>query len=234
MESIRILQDTYELLYALSFPMGKYLDSHMPKLHPNWFQELFIANKEYKREFEGKTCASDLDIYFQTQLLNRYWEGLKRNFPNEYDFYKQKNKVLITDIQNIRNSTMHVDHSDITYNDFSKNRNKIREAAKLFDSTIEELIDNLHNEEKNKLLSIIKREVLEPAIDCQILNKDIKESVKDTLNRLSSKSSAREIHEFFKDALNAKKGKEVYAELKAFKLKGFEDIALLIEEAYYS
>ncbi len=83
-------------------------------------------------------------------------------------------------------------------------------------------------------MEIIKQEVLNPAIESVRLNEDIKKSVRDTLNRLSSKSSAREIHEFFKDALCAKKGKEVYNELKACGLKGFEDIITLIDETYYS
>ena len=129
---------------------------------------------------------------------------------------------------------MHTDHSDITYAEFSKNRKTIREAAKLFNTSIDDLIIELHNEEKNKLLEIIKQQVLDPALASEKLNEDIQESVKDTLKRLSVKSSAREIHVFFKDALNAKKGKEVYAELKACGLNGFEDIINKIDEAYYS
>lgn len=234
MESIRILQDTYELLYALSFPMGKYLDSHMQELNSNWFEDLFLAQEKTTKQFEGKTCASDLDIYFQTKLFNRYWNALKKQFPNELNFYNMKNKYLILDIQDIRNKTIHVDHSDFTYAEFLKNKEKIRDAAKLFNTSIEEIIEELHNKEKYKLLEIIKQEVLNPAIESVRLNEDIKKSVRDTLNRLSSKSSAREIHEFFKDALDAKKGKEVYAELKSCGLKGFEDIITIIDEAYYS
>lgn len=234
MESIRILQDTYELLYALSFPMGRYLDSHMPKLNSNWFQEKFLASEKSTKQFEGKTCASDLDIYFQAKLFKNYWYALQGLYPEEYKFYNGKNLKLINEIQDIRNNIMHVDHNNYTYTDFLGFQKKINEAAILFNTTIDVLMIELHNEEKNKLLNIIKREVLEPAIAYQDLNDDIKASVKDTLNRLSSKSSAREIHDFFKDALNAKKGKEVYAELKKCELKGFEDIINLIDEAYYS
>lgn len=233
MESIRILQDTYELLYALSFPMGKYLDTHMPKLNPNWFDN-FLAGEKKQKQFEGKNCASDLDIYFQAKIFKNYWFALQRQFPDEYKFYNQKNKYLITDIQEIRNNIMHVDHSDFTYSDFLTFQKKIQEAAKLFNSNIDELIIELHNKEKKKLLEIIKKEVLNPAIESEKLNNDIKASVKDTLNRLSSKASAREIHEFFHDALNAKKGKEVYSELKKSTLKGFEDIIDLIDQVYYS
>ena len=112
MESIRILQDTYELLYALSFPMGQYLDSHMKKINENWFQEMFIAHEETKKQFDKKKCASDLDIYFQAKIFKNYWLALQRQFPEEYKFYNQKNKYLISDIQDIRNNIMHVDHSD--------------------------------------------------------------------------------------------------------------------------
>lgn len=234
MESIRILQDTYELLYALSFPMGQYLDSHMKKINENWFQEMFIAHEETKKQFDKKKCASDLDIYFQAKIFKNYWLALQRQFPEEYKFYNQKNKYLISDIQDIRNNIMHVDHSDYKYVDFLKFQNKIKDAAKLFNANLEMIINELHYEEKNKLLVIITREVLNPAIQCKKLNEEIKASVSDTLSRLSDKSSAREIHDFFNDALKAKKGKEVYAELKKCGLKGFEDIIDLIDEAYYS
>ena len=234
MESIRILQDTYELLYALSFPMGKYLDSHMLKLNSNWFKEMFLANEKTQAQFHGKTCASDLDIYFQAKIFKNYWFALQKQFPDEYKFYNTKNKYLISDIQDIRNNIMHVDHSDYSYADFLDFQKKIKDAANLFNTDLEMLINELHYEEKNKLLIVITREVLNPAIQCKNLNEDIKASVSDTLNRLSAKSSAREIHDFFIDALKAKKGKEVYAELKKCGLKGFEDIIDLIDEAYYS
>ena len=234
MESIRILQDSYELLYALSFPMGKYLDSHMTKLNPNWFQEMFLAKENTQSQFKGKSCASDLDIYFQAKLFKNYWFALQKQFPDEYKFFNTKNKYLISDIQDIRNNIMHVDHSDYTYSDFLQFQKKIKDAAILFNCNIDDLIIELHNEEKNKLLEIIKKEVLNPAIEYENLNDDIKASIKDTLNRLSSKASAREIHEFFHDALNAKKGKEVYSVLNNCKLKGFEDIIDLIDQAYYS
>ena len=45
MESIRVLQDTFEQLYALSFPMGQYLDSHLPKLEKDWFKKLFLEEE---------------------------------------------------------------------------------------------------------------------------------------------------------------------------------------------
>ena len=54
---------------------------------------------------------------------------------------------------------------------------------------------------------IIQQKVLAPAIACETLDPDIKKSVVDTLDRLRKKSTAREIVDFFNDALDAKRGK---------------------------
>ena len=80
----------------------------------------------------------------------------------------------------------------------------------------------------------IHDEVIDSAIASPELDEKIKASVKNTAERLSKKTSAREIVDFFNDALLANKGKEIYQAFQKIGLKGFEDIGYLIEEAYYS
>ena len=76
--------------------------------------------------------------------------------------------------------------------------------------------------------------IITPAIESTELDEKIKASVKNTAERLSKKPSAREIVDFFNDALLANKEKEIYQAFHKIGLKGFEDIGYLIEEAYYS
>ena len=234
MESIRVLQDTFEQLYALSFPMGQYLDSHLPKLEKDWFNKLFLDEESKAENYRSKNCASDLDIYYQAKLLNKFWYKLKKLFPDESHFYEESNKQLVNDIKDIRNKIMHVDHADYSYTDFYNDRQTIKQVAILFGTPIEKLIRDLHESEKQKLLRIIHDEVIAPAIASTELDEKIKASVKNTAERLSKKTSAREIVDFFNDALLANKGKEIYQAFHKIGLKGFEDIGYLIEEAYYS
>lgn len=50
---------------------------------------------------------------------------------------------------------------------------------------------------------------------------------------VTSQYNAREIVDFFNDALDAKRGKVVYAALKSNGLTGFEDIKSLVLDCYY-
>lgn len=86
MESIRVLQDTFEWLYALSFPFGEYLDSHLCKLDKNWFTSIFLADEKNPDNYIGKSRASDLDIYYQAKLLTNNWYKLKKAFPQRKTF----------------------------------------------------------------------------------------------------------------------------------------------------
>ncbi len=234
MESIRVLQDTFEWLYALSFPLGEYLDAHLQKLDDNWFQNIFLSEEKNTDNYIGKSKASDLDIYYQAKLLTKNWYKLKKLFPEENHFYEDHNRNLILAIKDIRNDIMHTDHSEYSYNDFYKDREIIKQAAVLFQTSIDKLILDLHRAEKQKLLKIINDEVLTPALACEELPENIKASVKNTADRLAKKTSARKIVDFFRDALLANKGKEIYKAFHSCGLKGFEDIGYLIDEAYYS
>ena len=100
---------------------------------------------------------------------------------------------------------MHVDHADYSYTYFYNDRQTIKQAAILFGTPIEKLIRDLHESEKQKLLRIIHDEVIDPAIASPELDEKIKASVKNTAERLSKKTSAREIVVFFNNALLANK-----------------------------
>lgn len=83
------------------------------------------------------------------------------------------------------------------------------------------------------MLDIIKTEVLEPALSCETLSAEIKESVKNTLILLEAQESAEGIIAFFADALKANRGKRIKEELEKNKLKSFEMIESQIFREYY-
>lgn len=67
------MQEIFEYLYALSFPLGEYLDFHMIKIDKSWYYNLFLINEEDKNKFINKTKASELDIYYQAKILTKNW-----------------------------------------------------------------------------------------------------------------------------------------------------------------
>lgn len=136
-------------------------------------------------------------------------------------------------LQDLRNKIAHPEHRHYTDTEYWQAIKTIDTAAHFFGYSIKDLLHEIHQQEKAKILGIIQQKVLAPAIDCDTLDPDIKKSVVDTLERLRKKSTAREIVDFFNDALDAKRGKVVYAALKSNGLTGFEDIKSLVLDCYY-
>lgn len=93
-------------------------------------------------------------------------------------------------------------------------------------------IITFNNYKRDELFDLINEKVLMPAINCDSLNDDIKESVKNTFERLKKKETVKGIFDFFEDALVARRGKQVYEELKKHKLMAFEDILSEVRKIY--
>lgn len=93
-------------------------------------------------------------------------------------------------------------------------------------------IITFNNYKRDELFDLINEKVLMPAINCDSLNDDIKESVKNTFERLKKKETVKEIFDFFEDALTARRGKQIYEEFKKHKLMAFEDILSEVRKLY--
>lgn len=89
-----------------------------------------------------------------------------------------------------------------------------------------------NNYKRDELFDLINEKVLMPAINCDSLNDDIKESVKNTFERLKKKETVKGIFDFFEDALAARRGKQIYEEFKKHKLTAFEDILSEVRKIY--
>lgn len=237
MESIFVLQDCFERLYALSIPFGEFINLHFDKIDKDWFKKFVRNNKAYgrfKKYVREKNNANDLDIYFQCKLLLNNWLMLKRNFPDEDNFFSKETKDIILQVRNIRNETMHPVHKKYSYEDLLDFRKQMENLANKINTSMEECLDKLNKKNKDKLIKILKENVTSKALACNNLPEDIKQSVSNTELRLENKRTAKEILDFFYDALNSDRGNKIYKAFQENNLKGFEDCVDLIEEAFYS
>lgn len=83
-------------------------------------------------------------------------------------------------------------------------------------------------------MKVIADKVLIPALNCEVLDNETKESVQRTYDRLKQKTRAKEIIDFFDNALEGKHGKDVHDGLMKAGLKyGFEEINDLVHSVYY-
>ena len=89
-------------------------------------------------------------------------------------------------------------------------------------------------QEKTKLINIIEKNVIIPALSCEFLPENIIKSIKNTRTRLNIQNTAQGIISFFNDSLNAERGKEICKVLHKNSLKSFEDIKSEVEKSYYS
>lgn len=236
MESIRILQDIFERLYAVAIPMRDFLEDELPHVSKNWWYDCVESSLSHDSNYlytdSSKDNLDDVDIYFLTKILLKYWEALRQKSPNS-GLYTREHKENFRKLQELRNKIAHPEHRHYTDTEYWQAIKTIDTAAHFFGYSIKDLLHEIHQQEKAKILGIIQQKVLAPAIACETLDPDIKKSVVDTLDRLQKKSTAREIVDFFNDALDAKRGKVVYAALKSNGLTGFEDIKSLVLDCYY-
>jgi mRNA-degrading endonuclease RelE of RelBE toxin-antitoxin system len=77
---------------------------------------------------------------------------------------------------------------------------------------------------RKKALDLIYEKVLDPGIACDGIDEDIKESLRNTKDRLEKKKTLGGVVDFYNDALQAKQGKKIAAILKRHNIQRLEDI----------
>jgi hypothetical protein len=122
------------------------------------------------------------------------------------------------------------------------NPDDLQTVKELFDSNvftnleflaIREKVNKLllfEREGKKELVDFLDREVLNPGLEYPDLDEDVKASLADSSRRLHKMTSVNEVIYFFNQALDSKRGKIMYTELKKYNLPTFEDIADKFEE----
>ncbi|MGL4987205.1 MAG: hypothetical protein ACRC5H_08745 [Treponemataceae bacterium] len=235
MESIRILQDTYEKLYVLSAPVVKFLEDHLPAISPQWKTVCVddVIESDCKRQNEKNLF--DLDIYYLLKIIlnQNNWYSLKGLYPEKNYFFNKQTYNLLKSVQDIRNKISHPTLTRYTVENYESWSHAIENLAKLFNCSIPNLLAELHESEKKKILIIIEEKVIVPALKCEALQQEIKNSVEDTKKRLQNQNTALGIIAFFSDALASNRGKIICDALHENKLLAFEDIKNDIFKIYY-
>ncbi len=235
MNTIRILQKTYEMLYVLSKPLGEFIEKEMPKGELNSCKN--FLNEKTKNQIKDWNYYFELDLYYLLRILNYKWDVLKRNSKSDF-FTKQNKKRFLSNkcndsIMFIRNEISHpeqIDYSIELYNTWEKS---INEAAKSLGCLLPEFLHDFHFQEKQKLLLHIEQNVINPALDSTVLDATTKKRVKETRARLEIQETAEGIIAFFEDALRASGGIEIKETLHKYGLTAFEDIAQDVFKMYY-
>lgn len=246
MESIRILQNTYEDLYVLAKPIRNFLQERLPLAFPNsWRRKVdeILEKQDYDEEksYAYKKSQSklpefeNLDLYHLLKILldSEVWNSLKDILIDECNFFTNENKNLLQTIKKIRNKISHPSLVVYTIKDYQLWESKIESAAQLFGTNLSELKVELHKLERRKLLEMILSKVVNPALSNPNIKDKTKNSIENTKLRLEQQNNAQGIIFFFTDSLNSLRGKEIQKELHQNNLQAFEDIQEEVLNAYY-
>jgi hypothetical protein len=234
MPSRETLASLFENLLALGKPLADMLGRLLPELDPhNWWQSCVVAkaDKDDVRIIneKGKTSLDELDIAILLKIMIRNWNGLSALHKHKFTAKKMN---LVRSVREIRNKTMHLTVKDIADENFGSDFETLKRFAEFIGTDMDysvEMFYKAHEQEqdaarKDRLYDLLDTKIFMPAINSSLLVEDIKESVKDTQERVKNKNTSKEISDFFYDALVARRGKQVYEALKDAGLLSFEDV----------
>jgi hypothetical protein len=236
-----------------------FLKKVVPKTLPSdWWnnpemRSMYPAGEYEQRMDEARTKYDNLsnykiDAYINVLLCSWYSLGKlygtndskEFNYENDkyeyeyFDVFNTENRNLVLEISDIRNTWGHENINLLPSGKFEEYKRKMKSFAE-FISTDKDVNEIFLSEDKKlaKIIGIIERNVIDPAIKREGLSQDIKNSVEDTKRRLRKKATAKEVYDFFKDALDAKRGLELEAEFNKFpEQKKFTDIEPLVDKWY--
>ena len=239
MESVRILQDTYEKLYAITPLLGDFLEKEFSQSSnldwKDYYVDSFLQRKKvYNKEWEK---LREIDSYYLLELLKENWNMFARN--SDSDFFTRENFNLFVSRRNpnsilsIRNEVSHPEYWDYDIDTYRSWKNSLENAAVELGSNMEELLYELHRPEKEKLLKFIFENTTNITLQSDKLPDNIRKSVERTKFIMEQQTTAAGIMSFFSDALKSIRGQQVVAELKKLGLPLFEDIKEEVFDMYY-
>jgi len=249
---IRMIGELNECLFKLREPFANFLIRVIKPIFndSNWEKNIFIElekNNNYKKILKQNNMKSinDLDISLLLNIflnnfsnLRNYYNTLKKREHYQY-FGKFNDNYLVKSIIEHRRIIAHPNGKNINieimksiiddfinfgnYIDIEKD---ILRSIELLKSKYSKYQHNTE-EEKTKIERIIfiENKVIRNALNNEMLDDDIKDSILMTLFRLKTKKTSKEIDEFFIGAQEiSPRGKEIRDALRALKLNAFEDI----------
>ncbi|MBQ8681087.1 MAG: hypothetical protein IJ530_15250 [Treponema sp.] len=239
MESIYILQKTYENLYALSFPVLDFLERNLPRISSTWMRSCVydVLEKDFSSEDITKRELKEFDIYylFKVLLTDTNWNSLK-NLDATDDFYTDYHRSLLFDVKKIRNDVAHPRIEKYTEQDFIDWTGKIEAVANLFGKELGQLVADLHKSEKDRLFNFIAERTFDITMnspDFKKLPQSKQESVARTKKRLQEQATAAGIMALFEDSYFLHKGQPIKEGLEEYHLPTFENVMEEVKDFYY-
>jgi hypothetical protein len=241
MENVKNLLKLYENLHALNKPLADLLNALLPSLSPDWWRTCVMGKID---ELDvriitqrGITELYELDMGVLLKILLHNWQDLSNLYKDKFDSRKER---LTRNVREIRNFTAHPSEADVASADFIMYFERLQRFADFIGTDIDCAVEMLYkenekndHEKRNKLFDLLNTKIIIPALNCPGLIQDIKDSVKDTLKRLEKKHTSKEIYDFFYDALDARRGNQMYAALRENNLSAFEDITNEFFDIYW-
>ena len=239
MESIRILQDTYEKLYAITPLLGDLLEEEFERLSNLDWRDYYVDSflqlkKVYNKDWKK---LREIDSYYLLELLRKNWNIFSKNSNSV--FFKKKNFDLFVNRHNpnsiirIRNEVSHPEYWDYNIETYRSWKNSLEKAAIELGSDMKEILYELHRPEKEKILKFIFENTTNITLQSDKLPDNIRKSVERTKSIMEQQTTAGGIMAFFSDALKSIRGQQVVAELKKLGLPLFEDIKDEVFDMYY-
>lgn len=241
MESIYILQSTYEKLYALSSPVADFLEKNLPCVSPNWkrdcVDEILKRETDWGEEFITDRIFDELDISYLLKILlsEKNWTPLREMLP-ENNFFSDENYRLLRSVKKIRNSVAHPKLRSYTEMEYNRWNSILKQAAKLFGKELGQLVADLHKKEKDKLFNFIAERTFDITMNSPHfteLPQSKQESIARTKHRLQDQTTAAGIMALFEDSYFLKKGQPIKEGLEEYHLPTFEDVMDEVLDFYY-
>lgn len=152
-------------------------------------------NERNSRDF------SELDIYYLILILQdkENQSRILEMFPQDRLIYEDNSKLFLN-IKNLRCDIMHPSFVNYTFEDFVRWTNTIESFIHVFNSekSLSDYTLDLHQNEKNRLLNIIKNNVLLPALSSKNLSQEIKNSVQTLWTDLKTSKVQKELFFFYR------------------------------------
>lgn len=237
MESIRILQDTYENLYALTAPIAALLEKEMKKIS-GWKTECdAILSVKTTKPKTRWTHFNELDLYYLLKILERRWLALQ-NISQKKFFSPENNKLFVdknneNSIMSIRNVVAHPECMEYNTETYYAWNESFDDAAKAFGSTIKKLTADLHEKEKKKIVDFISERVFDKALREPALPDEVRVSVVNTRKRLEKQKNASDIMLFIEDMPDRSRGRHIRDVFHSMGLSAIEDILDDVKKMYY-
>ena len=239
MESIIILQDTYEKLYAITPLLGDLLENEFSQLSNLDWRDYYIDSFLQRKKVFNKewTHLKEIDSYYLLEVLKENWKMFSQN--SDSNFFTSENFDLFVNRRNknsvisIRNEVSHPEYWDYKIETYRAWKNTLEKAAIVLGSNMEELLYELHKPEKDRLLKFIFEKISNITLRSDKLPEDIRNSVLRTKSIMEQQTTAAGIMAFFSDALKSLRGQQVVNVLKDLGLPLFEDIKDAVFDMYY-